>query len=139
MVVVDPNDVSILVGSNDRIGETLVDRDVLLVGGRLVERLCLGSIGDGIVKAWPEDLVAELVVTARKLGIRNPNGKAVLFFTQSPFHVALQALFEAIGIGAECADPELLAEPGLDAGDGVLQASVAVRVRLDMPCRRMGE
>lgn len=56
VVVVYPDNVPFLVAGYDGVGETLVDGNILGVGGRFVEEFGLGCVGDCIVEAWPEDL-----------------------------------------------------------------------------------
>ena len=56
MVVVHPDDVTILVARDNGVCETFVDGDVLRICGGFVEELGLWRIRDGIMQAGPEDL-----------------------------------------------------------------------------------
>ena len=56
MVIVDEDDVAFLIHAGNSVSESLVDRDVLLVGCRFVEHLGLGGVWDGVVEARPENL-----------------------------------------------------------------------------------
>ena len=59
MVVVyrDPDDVDFLVVLQYGVGVTLVDGNVLLVRGGLVEEFGFGGVEDCVVETWPEDLM----------------------------------------------------------------------------------
>ena len=57
MVVVYPDVVALLVVLHYGVGETLIEGNVLLVRGGLVEEFGFGGVGDCVVETWPEDLI----------------------------------------------------------------------------------
>lgn len=143
-------DVAVLVVCDDGVGESLVDCDVLFERSGFVEELCLGRIGDSIVETRPEDLgrwvwvlrsrrqaraylVTELVVAALEFGIRNPDREAVILGRHPVVYALPEGDPELVSLCAKSADPETLLELVADAVDGILEASIAVGVRLDVP------
>ena len=139
VIVIHPNDVPVLIRRNDSICEAFVNGDILLVRSGFVEGLGFRRVWDGIVKTWPKDLVAELVVTTRELCVWNPNRKRLILVFHPPFHVTLQAFLELVGIRSEGSDPQFLAETITDAIHSILETTVAMGVRLDMPWLRVSK
>ena len=66
-------DIALFPVVGDDVGKALVHGNILLEGGRLEELGGLRGVGDDIVEARPQDLVAELVVALLKLVIRDPD------------------------------------------------------------------
>ena len=78
------------------------------------------------MKSRPKDLMAELIVAALEVGVRNPDRQAVPLFAHPPFNVASEAFPEAIGVQAERPDPELPPQPVADALNGILETAIAL-------------
>ena len=70
--------------------------------------------------------MAELIVAALEVGVRNPDRQAVPLFAHPPFNVASEAFPEAIGVQAERPDPELPPQPVADALNGILETAIAL-------------
>jgi hypothetical protein len=75
MIIVDPDDVTILVIGNNSISKLLVHSNVLGVRGGFVESFSARCIRDGVMKTRPEHLVAEFVIAAVELRIGDPDGE----------------------------------------------------------------
>ena len=79
------------------------------------------------------DLMAKLVVAALKLGIWNPDGDARAQLAHPQIDAVAQIRAELVRAISKRANPEFLSETVLDAVDGILEATVAVRVRRGVP------
>jgi hypothetical protein len=78
--------------------------------------------------------MTELVIAALELCIGDPNGQAVPLVGHPLVDVFPQLLAIAIGTSTQSAHPELFLHSLADTIDRVFQATVTVRVGLDMPC-----
>lgn len=79
------------------------------------------------------NLVTKLVIAAFKLHIRDPNRDAPTQLAHPDINAVAHIRAECIRAVAEGADPKFLSESVLDAVDGVLETTIAMRVGRSVP------
>jgi hypothetical protein len=79
------------------------------------------------------NLMAELVVVLGELPIGDPHRNTLIFRAHLAIDLLASDIIEPVRRCSECADQQLLLEPVFHALDGVVQTTVGVRVRLDVP------
>jgi len=82
--------------------------------------------------------MAEHIVVRRKLVIGYPNRKTVTFFGHTAVDVATERVFEWVGISTKGTYPKLPPETGVNTSDGIVETSIAVRVRFNVPLSSNG-
>jgi len=110
----------------------LIDQNILLVARALVKGLGLRCIRDDIMQAWPKNLMTEIVVRLSKLGVRDPNRIAIVFFDHALLDVLAERLAKVIRIRAEGPDPAFALEASLERVYSVGETTIAMGIRLDV-------
>jgi hypothetical protein len=80
------------------------------------------------MQAWPQDLVAEIVIVLSEFVIRDPNWRAVVFLCHTVINVPTKWLFERVCVCAKSSNPALSLEAPLQRLYGVSKSTVSVRV-----------
>lgn len=70
--------------------------------------------------------MTELIVTARKVGVGDPDRQAITILAHTPFNVTAQAFTESVRVCAKGTNPELASQSIADTLDGVFQTAVAL-------------
>lgn len=130
-----PTDVALFIVGHNSVSEFLVDGNILRPRRRFVEILSFGSIWDGVMQAWPENLMTELVIALREFSVRNPDRQRVRLNTHPCVDSLPKWRAKLVRRRAKNADPKFAAQPVRDAVDCVAQTTVAVVVRFDVPLR----
>jgi hypothetical protein len=84
------------------------------------------------MQAWPQDLVAEIVIVLSEFVIRDPNRGAVIFLHHTVINVPTERFFERVCVCTKSPDPSFSLEAPLQRFYGVSESTIAVGVRFNM-------
>jgi len=84
------------------------------------------------MQAWPQDLVAKIVIVLSKFAIWNPNRGTVIFLCHTVINVPTEWLLERVCVCAKSPNPAFSLKAPLQRLYGVNEPTVAMWVRFNM-------